>query len=247
MLASEFVARFYPEAQFGGFTDIDGTVRFYQRVNALIEPHFVVADMGCGRGQYGKDHLVYRRNLRILRGKCREVVGVDVDPQARDNPFIDRFQLLEKQTWPFENASLDMVLADFVLEHVSDPPAFFSEANRTLKPGGYFCFRTTNRLGYVALVAMLIPNRYHAAIVGRVQQNREARDVFPTVYRANTVWRIRSLFRRYGLEGHVSGSDGEPGYFAFSSIAFRLGMLIHAFTPGSFKMSLLAFARKPIG
>lgn len=168
-----------------------------------------------------------------------------MDPAARDNPFIDRFHLVEGSTWPIEDGSLDMVLADYVVEHVTDPPAFFSEVVRILKPGGYFCFRTTNKLGYVALLAMLIPNRLHARVVERVQHDRDARDVFPTVYRADTVWRIRSLFRQYGFDGHVAGWSAEPGYFAFSTMLYALAMLMHKLTPGWFDLSLLAYARTP--
>lgn len=242
----DLYARFYPEFQLGGFTDVDGTIRYYLRVNALLQPDFVVADIGCGRGAYGEDSCTFRRNLRILRGKCREVVGVDMDPAARENPFIDRFCLLQDSRWPFEDASIDMVVTDSVIEHVADPRAFFAEVARTLKPGGYFCFRTTNKLGYVALAAMLIPNRFHAKVVGHIQHDREARDVFPTVYRANTIWRIRSLFELHGLGGYVSGLDGEPSYFAFSRTAFRIGMLFHGLTPNWFKPWLVAYAYKPV-
>lgn len=244
MSADGLVTRFYPESRLGGFTDVDGTVRFYQRVNALLQPYFIVADVGCGRGAHGKDPCAYRRDLQILRGKCREVIGMDVDPAAEENPFIDQFHLLQGHIWPLKNASMDMVLSDFVLEHITNPPAFFSEVARVLKPGGYFCFRTTNKSGYVALMAMVIPNRFHSRVVGRAQHDREAQDVFPTVYQANTVWRIRALFRQYGFDGHVSGWSAEPSYFAFSSALFRLGMLLDGFTPGWFKTSLFAYARK---
>lgn len=46
--------RFYPEARFGGFTDIDGTIAFFNRVNSLIETSSVVLDVGCGRGAYAE-------------------------------------------------------------------------------------------------------------------------------------------------------------------------------------------------
>jgi len=48
---------FYPESRFGGFTDIDGTMVFYSRVNALIEPSFHVLDLGCGRGAHVEDPI----------------------------------------------------------------------------------------------------------------------------------------------------------------------------------------------
>ena len=45
----------YPESLFGGFTDVDGTITFFTRVNALIDSSSVVLDVGCGRGVYGED------------------------------------------------------------------------------------------------------------------------------------------------------------------------------------------------
>ncbi len=47
--------RFYPESRYGGFTDIDGTVAFFARVNALLRPSFTVLDFGCGRGSHIDD------------------------------------------------------------------------------------------------------------------------------------------------------------------------------------------------
>jgi len=58
---------FYAEARFGGFTDIDGTLAFFNRVNSLLDLPFVVLDVGCGRGEYDGDSIPIRRNLRILR------------------------------------------------------------------------------------------------------------------------------------------------------------------------------------
>lgn len=61
--------RCYPETEFGGFADIDGTLAFYRRVNALLTPDSVVLDVGCGRGEYRDDPIPIRRDARILRGK----------------------------------------------------------------------------------------------------------------------------------------------------------------------------------
>ena len=85
--------RFYPEARFGGFTDIDGTMTFYNRVNSLIDSSFVILDVGCGRGAYGEDPVIQRRKLRILRGKAAKLIGIDVDENAQHNPFLDGFVL----------------------------------------------------------------------------------------------------------------------------------------------------------
>src|ERR1017187_7270627 len=90
----EHLRRGYPEAQFGGFSDVDGSVAFYARISALLTPEMSMVDFGCGRGAQAEDTVVYRRNLRIFRGRVRKVVGVDVDPVGSNNPTIDEFRLL---------------------------------------------------------------------------------------------------------------------------------------------------------
>ena len=142
---------FYPESKFGGYSDIDGTIAFYLRVNSLIKPEFEVLDIGCGRGEYQEDPVDIRSSLRVLKGKVKKVSGLDVDDAGFNNPYIDEFHLLKGDEWPIPDQSVDMILTDWVLEHISDPNAFFNEVDRVLKPGGYFCARTTNTVSYTHL------------------------------------------------------------------------------------------------
>lgn len=61
--------RFYPESRFGGFSDLDGTVAFYGRIQALLDAGMTVLDVGCGRGAgLMEDPVAYRRRLHDLRG-----------------------------------------------------------------------------------------------------------------------------------------------------------------------------------
>lgn len=137
-----------------------------------------------------------------------------------------------------------MIVSDFVLEHVDDPQAYFSEVARVLKPGGVYCARTSNRIGYVGLAARLVPNRRHVQVLKRVQSDRAEVDVFPTRYRVNTVWALRRELRQAGLDGIAYGYEAEPSYLGFAAWAYALGKVIHAFTPGPLRTSLFVFARK---
>src|SRR6185436_11115149 len=107
------------------------------------------------------------------------------------------------------------------------PEAFFRELSRVLKPGGYFAAHTPNRFGYPAIIASLVPNRYHAKVVGKAQGDRDAEDVFPTVFRCNTKSRLRGLCARHGLECYVHAWEAEPGYLAFSPLLYRIGAVCH--------------------
>jgi SAM-dependent methyltransferase len=238
--------RFYPESRFGGFSSVDGTVAFYARVQAILTDNAVVLDVGCGRGAgLQNDPVTYRRELRRLRGRCQCVIGIDVDPAAAENPGLDEFHLLPPaHGWPIENESIDIIVSDFVLEHVDHPHLFFSEVMRVLKPGGFFCARTSNRLGYVGLAASLVPNHRHVQVLQHVQRDRFEIDVFPTRYRVNTVWALRRALRRAGLEGIAYGYEAEPSYLSFSPWLYALGKVVHGFTPSPLRTCLFVFAHK---
>jgi len=238
---------FYPESRFGGFTDVDGTVAFYTRVNAILKPSFTLLDVGCGRGAYADDPFALRRNLRIFKGKVEKVVGLDVDEAARDNEFLDEFHLLTGDVWPIEDDGIDLIVCDNVLEHVETPDAFFSQCRRVLRNGGYLCIRTPNVWGYPAIFSRLIPNRYHARVTRVVQKDRKEEDVFPTVYRCNSLRRIRAKLRQFGFDGVAYGFESEPCYLSFSVVAYWLGVLHQRFAPRCFGSAIFAFAqlRKP--
>jgi hypothetical protein len=55
----------YPESNFGGFSDVDGTVSFYLRVNSLLRPDSNILDFGCGRGYHLVVHLTADFSLHI--------------------------------------------------------------------------------------------------------------------------------------------------------------------------------------
>lgn len=238
----------YPESKFGGFSRCDGTVAFYGRVQSQLRPDSVVLDLGCGRGAaHQDDSCDYRRSLRDLSGDGRVVIGTDVDSSAVDNPSLDEFRFMEDVNhWPLENNSVDFIVSDFVLEHVEDPEVFFNEAYRILKPGGVFCARTPNANGYVALVSRIIPNRLHSRVTGSVQSHREEADVFPTWYRCNTKSSLRRSLDQYNFDHTIYRIEPEPGYMAFSSLAFRIAAVFHTVTPPPFQSTLLIFAKKPV-
>lgn len=235
----------YPESRFGGFSNCDGTIAFYVRVQSLLQPDMIVLDVGCGRGaEFNDDKIPYRAQLRLLKGRCRKVIGIDVDPIGQLNPGLDEFRLLDSDAWPVEDSTVDLIISDFVLEHIENRNGYFSEVQRVLKPGGIFCARTANKIGYVGLLARLIPNRRHAKILGQVQLTRKELDVFPTKYQVNTVWTIRRMLKKYGLDGVVYGYEAEPSYLQFSSLLYRVGKYIHMLTPPAFRTCLFVFARK---
>lgn len=244
--AETLKARFYPEQRFGGFTDIDGAVAFYLRVRELLPSDGVALDIGCGRGTQSEDPVKLRRELRILRGHCLQVIGIDVDEAAASNESIDQFRLLdaEEAHWPIDPSSVDLALADFVLEHVAEPGMFFAECRRVLRPGGILCIRTVNAISYLGLASRLLPAGAHSPLLARIQPERPGHDVFPTYYRCNTRRRLAAMMVHHGFDAAVYGYEAEPGYLAFSRIAYRFGHFHARFAPNALRVGLLAFGRR---
>ena len=234
----------YPESLFGGFTDVDGTITFFTRVNALMNSSSVVLDVGCGRGVYGEDTVAVRRGNRILKGRCAKVIGIDVDSVGKTNPYIDEFRQIEGLEWPLESESVDLLVSDWVLEHVENPESFFAECQRVLKPGGYLCLRTANAHSYIGLISRLVPNRLHAAVLKRAKHPKQEVDTFPTVYNCNTRRKIANAMSRHGFDSCVYTHESEPYYLSFSHFFYRLGVLHQRMALSFFKAAIFAFGKK---
>jgi ubiquinone/menaquinone biosynthesis C-methylase UbiE len=244
-MARNLKEKFYPESRFGGFTDIDGTIAFYNRVNALIHPMDTVLDIGCGRGAFLEDSNTYRKNLRNLRGKVKEVIGIDVDPAGEGNPGIDSFKRIEAEgEWPIEEGSIDLAVSDWVLEHVSNPKLFFRECSRVLKAGGYLCMRTTNKWGYIAIGARVLPKSWQGRMIRQMQEGRKEEDIFPAYYRCNTRGEIKKMMRKYGFKGVVYGYDAEPRYFSNSFFGYAALRFYQSVCPSIIKSAFFIYVKK---
>ncbi len=237
--------QYYPEREFGGYSRVDGTIAFYGRIQVLVRPEMTVLDVGCGRGA-AADMLEKRpaERCRIIRGRCKKVIGIDVSEAGEQNNLIDEFRRIESDRWPVESASIDLLIADAVLEHLENPDAFFAECSRVVKPGGFVCFRTPNKWAYFAIASALIPNRLHSKVLSIIQPGRQERDVFPTFYRANTPRALQRLIRAHGFKGCVYRHIAEPNYFLFSAFLYGFAVHVHRWLPSIFWPATIIFARR---
>ena len=179
----------------GGFEPNDLTIDFFERVRAITPDKANVVDFGAGRGEWLDDPSPRRRELVDLRDISGHLVGVDVAPAVMSNPSLDEAFVIDGESpLPIEDDWADVVVANWVIEHVDDPEWFVAECTRIVKPGGWLCGRTPNKVGYIALGARLVPNGRHVGVLRRLQPHRKAEDVFPTRYRLNTVDDLGAAF-----------------------------------------------------
>ncbi len=244
---SPTLARLYPEVDAGGFTRADGFVEFYSRVNALLEDDAEVLDFGAGRGLWATEQMApFHRRLRAIEKRAKRVVGVDVDPVVLENPTLAEAHVIEPTgPIPYGDQSFDMVIADYVLEHVdqADAPTVAGEILRVLRPGGWLAARTPNKWGMIGVGARVVPNDLHTRVLRHLQPDRKAEDVFPVRYAMNTRPDLRRLFPSpHDLV--VYGHSSEPRYFGESAVAWRVAQLVDRLTPPRLAATLMVFVRK---
>lgn len=160
-------------------------------LDEALQAGAVALDAGCGR----------TTRLRDYRDRITRLVGVDSDEAAgRENPFLDEFVPADlDHSLPFDEDSFDLVYANFVVEHLEHPERGFAEWRRVLRPGGRLVLLTSNRASPLMAAADRLPQRARLLIKRRGAGAVE-RDVYPTLYLANTPERLAAVTAAAGFE-----------------------------------------------
>jgi ubiquinone/menaquinone biosynthesis C-methylase UbiE len=190
-------------------------------IKKYLRPGQRLLDAGCGR---------HMRFCEEFSASAR-VVGIDLDSTfATDNqraPFGVRGDLCHL---PFPSEYFDMVISRSVVEHLQNPLQVFREFCRVLRPGGKAVILTPNKYDYVSLIAAVTPYRLHRRLVSSIFGVSED-DVFPTLYRANTISSIRKVLMSAGfVQRELRTVNHYPAYLMFSPVLFRLGVFYERLT-----------------
>jgi len=243
--SASFKSRIRPETAAGGFSRDDGTIHFYTRVNALLKPEMTVLEVGAGRGSGLLGEETFAKRLRRLQGKVRKVIGLDVDSAIEHHPFLDeRHVISPTDAYPVADGSVDLVVSDWVIEHVANPEHMAHELMRVLKPNGWFCARTPNRWGYGGMITSLVPNAWHDAILRRVMPERWEEDSFPTAYMLNSFGQLKRHFPAAQWEHFTYTFCPTPKYHGNKGLLFGLIEFYQNVMPNGLKTDLMIFVRK---
>lgn len=249
-VAADFTHRVHPEKNLDNSSKYDGTVRFYSLVRAamLRTKARHVLDYGAGRGVFWSLNdqaagSLLRKHLQDLRFEGAEVTAADVDPIVLTHPCSQAQVVVSPgEPLPFEDGAFDVIVSDVTFEHIDDPEHVASELLRVLRPDGYICARTPNKLGYVKLLTAMVPNRLHVRFLRSIQPERLGEDVFPTRYKMNSVKDLKRYFRDCDIYHYFDSA--EPSYYFGNSVFYRVVLLVHRILPDMFATSLCVFIRK---
>lgn len=148
-------------------------------VNRLVRPGMHWCDVGCGRML-----LEWTRLAERLAARAGLLFGIDPDATIRENKLVHEYSqtTIEDCVTPHQ---FDVITMRMVAEHVTDPAKVMRKIASMLKPGGHVVIFTPHRWTPMALVATLVPFRWHNTLKALIWQT-EAKDTFPTAYRLNT-------------------------------------------------------------
>lgn len=188
--------RYHPRFQTGG--------TIYRRfLDKLVTLQTVILDAGCGTGGI----------IREYKNKAGRIIGVDRDEHTlRQNQSIDQAIVADLRHIPLADGSVDVITAQFVLEHVEEPEAVFKEFSRLLRPGGSFVFLTSNILNPIMAMSRILPFRSHQWLRRRVLHQTD--EAYPTFYRANTIQKLQRLASQHGFKSQTIERAGNPEYLA---------------------------------
>lgn len=238
---SSLVARL-DRAFYAGFRGNWDDELFRQAILEVLEPRHVVLDLGAGAG------IVTQMDFK---GNVARICGVDPDPRVATNPHLDEGMVGVGERVPYADGMFDVVFANNVLEHLTDPVSVFREVLRVLKPGGLFLAKTPNKRHYMPLIARITPHRFHQ-FVNRLR-GRASVDTFPTAYKVNTPGDVRRCAARAGFAvDSIRLIEGRPEYLRWAALPYLFGILyerlvnaISALAP--LRILLVVRLRKPAG
>lgn len=238
----------YPGIKSLDISPLDGTLMFYNRVYALCPSNATVLDYGASTGDSFNFTTEAKRNLMLLKPYSITRIGVDVDADIEKNQFLDKYFILNEKDGfkiPLEDSSVDLVIADWVIEHLPNPLESYKEIYRVLKHGGWFCARTANIYHYSYAIANLIKNTSFERKLLNVSQGE--RYTWPKAYKSNSYSTLKKNLKIAKFEKTIIlKHEPEPAYLMRNIILFLFGFFWQKFATFGIlpKANLLIYSQK---
>lgn len=172
-----------------------------------------VLDIGCGEGTTAAYLLEH--------GYCRWAAGIelsgDAAAKARERLDLVITGNIEELEFPFDAASMDLILCLDVLEHLADPWALIDRLTKLLKPGGTILASIPNVRHWSVLLPLIIRGRWEYRPEGILDATHlrfftresaiallQRRDLQVDRVSPLIATRLQSRLARLGLEGFLA-------------------------------------------
>lgn len=120
-----------------------------------------ILEVGCGGGAT----LRAFKERCIAEGRACEVVGVDIEAEAvsRAREYLDAAYLIdaeEEELTEYPNGYFDLLIMQYVLEHVVNPWAALRHWLQLVRPGGYIIVGVPNIANYKFLKRLILQDEF---------------------------------------------------------------------------------------
>jgi SAM-dependent methyltransferase len=120
-----------------------------------------ILEVGCGGGAT----LRALKERRTAEGRTCEVVGVDIEAEAvsRAKEYLDAVYLMdaeEEELTDYPDGYFDLLIMQYVLEHVVNPWATLRHWLQLVRPGGYIFVGVPNIANYQFLKRLILHDEF---------------------------------------------------------------------------------------
>lgn len=202
-------------------------INAYRRRKSLSDVYWAMLDrqlhkpvrvLDAGAGAKGMLQLFHERHL--------VTVGVDRSFQdLRSNTHLTYRVCADAQQLPFKRSCFDLVVSQWLLEHLPSPRSFYRETSRVLRGAGRLLVVSNSlfcplMLFNAGMPAFLRDNVKKALLPKEVEE-----DTFPTFYRANTEALSNRISGDAGFEQESFVYANDLSFFVFNKLLFAVLLL----------------------
>ena len=192
------------------YKDRQPTVGMFREIvlNEIREDS-VVLNVGCGFIPFG------------IRGKCKQVLGVDLDERAKMNPDLDVVFIEDIGKFQYSE-QVDIIILQWVVEHLENPNEVFANLYRILKPNGKVFILTSNSTHYISEIGKRTPYQFNKWFYKFIHAEE---DTYPVYYRSNTPQKLHLAMLNAGLYlERFECIEPDPNYLEFSLPSYVIGV-----------------------
>lgn len=136
----------YPNFKTGGYF-------FRKYLKNYINNDSIVLDAGCGNNGI----------IAEFKSIPKLIIGIDVDKKLlAENQIVNKKITANLENIPLDSNSVDIVISEFVIEHLYNPDIVIKEISRILKPEGVFIFITPNIINPIITLSKILPQTFHS-------------------------------------------------------------------------------------